>query len=219
MKTLARGRPPAKEREFRHEAILDAATAVFLKEGYARASMEKIARSASASKQTIYAIYPSKADLFAALVKRRSERLVKPVAVALFRHGEPARKVLYRYATQVLHSVLSGEGKQLQKLLIAEASSFPDLAIAFWQNGPGLGRQLLRQYLASLVAQDVLVIDNLDFATEQFLGSILGGASLRIGLELPLMWHDDEGRALWVRSSVDAFLRAYDYKGGEQPRK
>ncbi len=193
---------------------MDAATAVFLKEGYARASMEKIARYASASKQTIYAIYPSKAELFAALVKRRSERLVKPVAVALLRDGEAANKTLYRYATQVLRSVISIEGKQLQKLLVAESSAFPDLAMAFWQNGPGLGRQLLRQYLASLVSRDVLVIDNLDFATEQFLGSILGGATLRIGLELPPMWHDDEGQALWVRSSVDAFLRAYNYKKG-----
>ncbi|MBV8884138.1 MAG: helix-turn-helix transcriptional regulator [Chroococcidiopsidaceae cyanobacterium CP_BM_RX_35] len=53
------GRPRDDERELRNEAILEAATAVFLEQGFARASTDEIARRAGASKQTLYSLYPS----------------------------------------------------------------------------------------------------------------------------------------------------------------
>lgn len=89
------GRPRAEERDLRNEAILEAATEVFLEQGFARASTDEIASRAGASKQTLYSLYPSKAALFAALMKCRSEKLVDPVASAILRDDAPAHDVLY----------------------------------------------------------------------------------------------------------------------------
>src|SRR3954465_1412219 len=63
MTTLTRVRIP-------DEAILDAATAVFAAEGYARANMDTIAARAGATKPTLYARFGSKDELFAAAVRR-----------------------------------------------------------------------------------------------------------------------------------------------------
>ena len=46
-----------------HEAILDAAEAIFAEEGYAGFSIEAVARRAKAGKPTIYRWWPSKAHL------------------------------------------------------------------------------------------------------------------------------------------------------------
>ena len=213
VKNRGPGRPRADERDLRNEAILEAATAVFLEQGFARASTDEIARRAGASKQTIYSLYPSKAELFAALMQRRSEKLVDPVASAILRDDAPVREVLYRYGLQVLRANLSDDGQRLQRLLIAEAPVFSDLANAFWQNGPGWGRELVKQYLESLVQRQVLLIENTDIAADHFMSIVFGWPMLRSSFQLPSLFQTEEALAGWVRSAVDVFLRAHSNTG------
>ncbi|MDF5728458.1 MAG: TetR/AcrR family transcriptional regulator [Rhizonema sp. PD38] len=207
------GRPRADERDLRNEAILEAATAVFLEQGFARASTDEIARRAGASKQTIYSLYPSKAELFAALIKRRSEKLVEPVASAILCDDAPAREVLSRYGLQVLRANLSEDGQRLQRLLVAEAPVFSDLVNVFWQNGPGWGRELVKQYLESLVQRQVLLIENTDIAADHFMSIVFGWPMLRSSFQLSSLFQTDEALAEWVRSAVDVFLRAHSNTG------
>ena len=210
------GRPRTDERELRNEAILEAATAVFLEQGFARASTSEIANRAGASKQTLYSLYPSKAELFAALMKRRSKKLVDPVASAILCDDTPAHEVLYQYGLQVLRANLSDDGQRLQRLLVAEAPMFSDLANAFWQNGPGWGRELVKQYLESLVQRQILSIDNTDLAADHFMSSVFGWPMLRASFQLPSLFPTDAALATWVRGAVDAFLRAHSH--AEQAR-
>ncbi len=203
------GRPRADERDLRNEAILEAATAVFLEQGFARASTDEIANRAGASKQTLYSLYPSKAALFAALMKRRSEKLVDPVASAILRDDAPAHEVLYRYGLQVLRANLSDDGQRLQRLLVAEAPVFSDLGNAFWQNGPGWGRELVKQYLESLVQRQILSLENTDLAADHFMSIVFGWPMLRTSFQLPSLFQTDEALAEWVQSAVDVFLRAH----------
>src|SRR3954469_9773079 len=51
-------------------AILDAATTVFLREGYERASVDTIAAEAGVSKRTIYNHFRDKRELFVTIVER-----------------------------------------------------------------------------------------------------------------------------------------------------
>ena len=52
----------------KRRAILAAARGLFVKDGYAGAGMEAVARVANISTATLYAYFPSKADLFRAVV-------------------------------------------------------------------------------------------------------------------------------------------------------
>ncbi|HCR79885.1 MAG TPA: TetR family transcriptional regulator, partial [Alcanivorax sp.] len=66
--TALRGRPkdPAKR-----EAILDAAKALFIAQGFAGTSMDAVATEAGASKLTVYSHLSDKATLFAAAVEAK----------------------------------------------------------------------------------------------------------------------------------------------------
>jgi AcrR family transcriptional regulator len=58
------GRPPAAEAELRAAHLRDIAAEVFLEFGYEATSLGEIAKRAGASKETLYAHYADKADLF-----------------------------------------------------------------------------------------------------------------------------------------------------------
>lgn len=74
----ARGGPPGRPAgrlPAKREAILHAAVAVFLREGYARASVEAIADRAGVSKQTVYNHFGDKERLFLAAVEGERQRV------------------------------------------------------------------------------------------------------------------------------------------------
>src|ERR1700675_4161595 len=64
------GRPARQEAGRLESVILDAATALFLAEGYGAVSIEALAGSLRISKRTFYARFRNKADLFKAVVSR-----------------------------------------------------------------------------------------------------------------------------------------------------
>src|ERR1700743_336175 len=101
----ARGRPPAEEVASRAERLLDVATEVFLEQGFKGASMSEIARRAGASKQTLYARYPSKAALFAGLVERKSSLLFE--AIGALGQDIGLRDALLRFGYTLLTMILS----------------------------------------------------------------------------------------------------------------
>jgi AcrR family transcriptional regulator len=69
--------------ERRRPLVLDAAFALFLERGYAGTSMEAIAEAAGVTKPVVYACYPSKDELFKALLEREEARVLREVQEAL----------------------------------------------------------------------------------------------------------------------------------------
>lgn len=71
-----RGRPKASERSAgaTRAQLLDAATKVFAERGYRAATVDEIVAEARLSKGTFYWHFPSKDDLFAALLDERIDR-------------------------------------------------------------------------------------------------------------------------------------------------
>ena len=61
--------------EAKRDAILHAASACFRQNGYARASMETVAKLADVSTATLYRHFSSKADLFEAVARSTMDRL------------------------------------------------------------------------------------------------------------------------------------------------
>jgi len=57
-----------KEKEYRRNSILEAAKKVFFKEGYAKATMDEIAKYAEITKPTVYQYFKSKDELFFSLM-------------------------------------------------------------------------------------------------------------------------------------------------------
>jgi AcrR family transcriptional regulator len=75
--------------ERRRPQVLDAALGLFLEHGYEGTSMEAIARAAGVTKPVVYACFPSKDELFRALLAREEDRILAEIRDA-FADGEVA---------------------------------------------------------------------------------------------------------------------------------
>ncbi len=154
-KTAVRGRPAVRigrpPRELAGEVdarILDAARRVFLERGLAGASMDEIARLASAGKPTIYARFASKEALFTAVVMRNVA-----AAGARFEGHIPAGATIDERLTglgiTVLNWVLGGDTVDLMRVAISEAARFPDLATTVHR----MARQRAEETVARLLGE------------------------------------------------------------------
>ncbi|PSC03072.1 TetR/AcrR family transcriptional regulator [Alsobacter soli] len=170
----ARGKASRGER--RRAEILQAAAEVFVRSGYAGATVDEIANVAQASKATIYSFFGDKAALFAAVIVERAESVL---ALDLGASGGDVEAALARFARRYIAAVLSPEILGLYRLVIAEGPRFPDIARAFFSGGPEriaaqLGAQFERWRAAGLLAVD----DPLREAT-RFLETLRGDLHLR----------------------------------------
>ncbi|MFE6779435.1 TetR/AcrR family transcriptional regulator [Streptomyces sp. NPDC057702] len=81
---------PAGRLAAKREAILRAAVAIFLREGYDRASVDAIAEEAGVSKQTIYNHFGGKERLFLAAVEGERHRVAARFAAPPAVGGQPS---------------------------------------------------------------------------------------------------------------------------------
>jgi AcrR family transcriptional regulator len=69
--------------------VLDAALKVYLREGFDAASMDAIAEEAGVTKPVVYSCFPTKRDLFQALLERQRAEVVESLMTELRALGEP----------------------------------------------------------------------------------------------------------------------------------
>jgi AcrR family transcriptional regulator len=79
----ARPRGIRLPRKARRAQLLDAALEVFVAQGYHAAAMDEIADRAGVSKPVLYQHFPSKLDLYLALVEQSSDRIIDACRHAL----------------------------------------------------------------------------------------------------------------------------------------
>jgi TetR/AcrR family transcriptional regulator, mexJK operon transcriptional repressor len=141
-----RGRPPLTDSD--RKRILDATTTVFLENGYARASTSDIARRARTSKQTLYALFPTKADLFVAVIGAHTDALFAR-HMEYIESAAPPREALDDIGYRILKMFSAPRFLALYRIVVAEAPTFPALARQLWHTCMARGRILLGDYLRS----------------------------------------------------------------------
>jgi len=201
------GRPPAKQAAARLEAILAAAAEIFLKEGFDRASVGSIARQAGASTETLYSRFPTKEQLFEAVISRKTDILLQKFSQLLVRE-QPIEKVLMKYGSNLLDFMLLPEMQNLNRTLISAAPQFPKLAGRFWQLCPEREEDQLAQYLEIQIKSGVLVPFNTKKISELFFSLCLGQYLLHAQMFVRTL-PDPAERKKHIRAVVSMFLAAY----------
>lgn len=140
------GRPKASEVEARTQELIDAAGCLFLKHGYAGVSLEAIAREARVAVRTIYVKFGGKAGLLKAVLQARRERFF-PVG-KMDVDQRPIREVIDEFAGYFYDMLCEPDAMTLQRVVMAEAGSNPELAEAFYEAGPRMTREMLERYFA-----------------------------------------------------------------------
>jgi AcrR family transcriptional regulator len=120
------GRPPRNRAGEVEARILDAAGRLFLARGFEGTSCDEVAALARAGKASIYARYPNKEALFAAVVGRVvAEGAPPPDRIP---PELPLRDRLVAAGAAIVERALTPEALALMRLVIAEAARFPALA-------------------------------------------------------------------------------------------
>jgi AcrR family transcriptional regulator len=146
------GRPPREHAGRVEERILDAAGRVFLEHGFQGASVDEIAGVASAGKPTIYARFPSKQALFAAVIDRLVRRNTSLDAFSC--PGASIEQRLDTLAAVILTRVLTPETIGLIRVAVAEARRFPDLATSVSRMGRQRPTEALARVFGELAGSD-----------------------------------------------------------------
>jgi AcrR family transcriptional regulator len=128
-KEAMRSRPTRLPRDQRRVQLLDAASDVFTSRGYHAAAMDDIADAAGVSKPVLYQHFPSKLDLYLALLDQSCDRLVDVVQEALASTDDNADRVIatvaafYEFVSStsgefrfVFESDLTGDGAVQRRL-------------------------------------------------------------------------------------------------------
>ncbi|MFC8900558.1 TetR/AcrR family transcriptional regulator [Streptomyces cinereoruber] len=159
----------------KHQAILDAATAVFLDKGYAGTSMDDIAKLAAVSKQTVYKHFADKEKLFAEIVLATTDRLDTAIDLLADVPTDAAdlEENLTRLARRFLDTLTHPRVIQLRRLIIANADVFPDLGTEWYEKGFERGLARLASTFQRLADEGLLRIDDALLAANHFSGLLL----------------------------------------------
>jgi TetR/AcrR family transcriptional regulator, mexJK operon transcriptional repressor len=156
-------RSPAK-----HAAILKAATEVFLREGYARASVDAIAEAAGVGKQTVYGHFGDKQRLFLAVVEHAHDTSPLDRADLIRDTGDP-RADLTAAAKWLIRAVTAPEIAALHRLTIAELTHHPELQRSWRDDERGQGIiAAIAAYLAGCDRRGTLAVPDPQTAARQF---------------------------------------------------
>jgi AcrR family transcriptional regulator len=148
--------------------ILESATQLFLRVGYEQASIHAILLESGGSKSTLYAYFPTKEDLFKAVIDNVVDNDAGPELEIV---GN-ARHVLVQFAVHRQRIVMSPRHRAVLGLVIAERDRFPDLPRIYFDRGPTKSYRRLATYLEALKRREVLDIDDVPEAVEFFVGML-----------------------------------------------
>ena len=197
-----RGRPTRVESEAIERRLREAAVAAFVANGFDGTTMQAVAAAAGVTKRTLYAKYPDKRALFAAVIPRA-------LADMPFRDADPEvldgdlESALRVLAHQIVARLVEPHAVNLRRLALLEAHRIAELDPV---EGADLWSTSLRSVVDLLAVRaeaDEIVVDDLEATADLFLVMVAGS---------PTIWSDfgvfrsAEQEALRIDHAVRLFL-------------
>lgn len=129
--------------ELRRQAMLDAATELFLEKGFAGTSLSDIVSRSKGSRSTLYEQFGNKEGLLRAMVEEVTAEIWKVIGPedSSLRDEEALVDVARRF----VHTAIAPRNLAVYRILVAEGPRMPEIAQMFFDLGP---RRLYRQLAA-----------------------------------------------------------------------
>jgi ArsR family transcriptional regulator len=143
----ALGRPLRDHSRLLTEDIIHAARQEFLREGYERATMDRIAAMLHISKRTLYARFANKSLLFERVVEMFLREHFASLG-AIERSGLSLREELMAVGRAIVKVVTQPDTVELYRIISAEAVTFPKLARQIRDQGSAPLIELIAEILA-----------------------------------------------------------------------
>lgn len=196
-----RGRPRTEDLEALESRLIRVARQCFIENGYGATSMAEVARGARVSKGTLYARFPSKADLFRAILDdqiRQTGGGVRPRGP----RPKTLEAVLRAYAEHMLQESLYSDILQMNRLIYSEAERFPELGEAAWARGLQ-GVSQVAEHIRDYAAQEGVPCRDPEAAAEMFITLLRGWYSSVMLRSRPVSVVEIKA---WTRRMLQVFM-------------
>ena len=194
----------------KRQAIVKAATHLFLTNNYRSVSMDKIAQAAPVSKATLYNHFDSKNALLVAVVRDLCGSLLQTMTQTLSTTDD-IKQTLKKIAAAFVELLYSPDGLAIYRLVISEIHEFPELGQMVYDNGAKLAIAQLENYLKQLNEQNMLMISNSRFAADGFFSLLKGDLHFQclLGIHAPL---NENEKAQLIESATTFYLHGIGYE-------
>lgn len=167
------GRPKLEDVAEIERVLFSVALKEFVEKGYGGASLTQIVKAAGVSKTTLYSRFPSKDELFHAIMQAEIRRL--DAATILNPEGRKPKLVeaLNAFANHMLESNLQGDLLSVNRLISSESHRFPALAAATAERAE-LGIKRISGFIQECAKADGLPCKDPTAVAEAFIYMIRG---------------------------------------------
>lgn len=197
------------ERSEKELSLLDAATTIFLAHGYNAATTDMIQRQASVSKATMYACFPNKEAIFAAVIEQQCTEMAMAIN-AIEIASNDISETLSQLGHAYLHIVLSDKGMALYRVVIGDAPRFPELARKFYLSGPLAAMAVVAKKLSAAANDGEINLQDIgiESAASLFVSLVRGEGHME-QLMHPNAHASEAQIDRWVQSAVTFFIRVF----------
>jgi TetR/AcrR family transcriptional regulator len=147
MNTLLQVGKRERRKEARPGELLDAALALFVEKGFAATRVEEVAARAGVSKGTLFLYFPSKEELFKAVVRESIGGRFGEWNEELEQFEGDSAALLHYCMNSWWERIGMTAASGITKLVMSEAGSFPEIAAFYQQEVVTPGHDLLRRIL------------------------------------------------------------------------
>lgn len=197
------GRPKSEEKR---DAILEAASELFLAQGLQGTSMDAVALKAGVSKQTVYSHFANKEELFRMVIAAKVE------SYGFMEAALPAdlnlEQALAAVGDRFLNLILDDEVAAMFRVVIGESGSYRKIAELFYASGPDTAITAVAKLLSRHMRAGRLKQDDPRYAACLYLNMLRGHYHLQILMNIqPDL--DEASRETHIRKVVGQFLFLY----------
>ena len=150
------------------EAIVEAASRLFLQQGFGAVSMDELAEAAGVARRTLYNQFSNKEEIFREMLLTVSGHLEEAFPPGIETQGD-VNEVLRLVARMIMELHRRPEYLGFLRMVVADSRQFPWIAEEFAAVMDPLTERLGR-YVAHLTAMGVLECRNPTLAAHQFMG-------------------------------------------------
>ena len=156
----------------RRQAMLDAATELFLEQGYERTSLSDIVSRSKGSRSTLYSLFGNKEGLLKAMV----EDMTADIWTVVRGGGEDlpfTEESLVELGVRFTEAALAPRSVAVFRIIAAVGTQQPAIAQMYFDMGPRLVERLLGQRFALTYGEQSPPVDP-ERLVSVFLGAVLG---------------------------------------------
>jgi TetR/AcrR family transcriptional regulator len=195
-----------RRKEARPGELLSAALDLFVEKGFAATRAEEVAARAGVSKGTLFIYFPSKEELFKAVVR---ENIAGRFGEwnAEFEAFEGSTSELLRYFMQMWWERIGAtRASGITKLLISEARNFPDIAAFYQQEVIKPGQTLIRRILQRGVDAGEFQVPDPEYAIFSITAPVIFLIMMKHSLGACMPQHYPLDPARYINSQAELLL-------------